>query len=137
MIAAGGIADARGIKAAFALGAQGVQIGTAFLACQESAATASHRELLFDQRAGDTVLTKAFTGRLARSIRNRFTDEMKSHEAELPPFPMQLWLAGTLRDASVAKGQTDFVSLSAGQAAALLRRRTAQELFDELLFEMS
>lgn len=139
VIAAGGIADARGIRAALALGAQGVQIGTAFLACKESAATHSHRELLFDRRAGDTVLTKVFTGRLARSIRNRFADEMKARESELAPFPLQMWLAGALKVASVARGSTDFISLSAGQAAPLLRRRGrgAQELFDELVFEMS
>jgi nitronate monooxygenase len=137
VIAAGGIADARGLKAAFALGAKGVQIGTAFLACRESAATQQHRELLFDQRASDTVLTKAFTGRLARSIRNRFSDDMKSREAELAEFPIQLWLAGTLRDASHARGNTDLVSLSAGQAAPLLYRRNAKTLFDELVFEMS
>jgi nitronate monooxygenase len=137
VVAAGGIADVRGIRAALALGAQGVQIGTAFLACQESAATEPHRELLFDRRASDTVLTKAFTGRLARSIRNRFTDEMKAHEAALAPFPIQLWLAGTLSKVSRAQGRTDFVSLSAGQSANLLRHRSARALFDELIFEMS
>ena len=137
VIAAGGIADARGIRAAIALGAKGVQIGTAFLACEESAATAQHRELLFDERAKDTALTKAFTGRLARSIRNRFSDDMRSHEAGLPPFPIQSWFAGTLREASAAQGRTDFVSLSAGQSAALLRFRKAKELFDELVREMA
>jgi nitronate monooxygenase len=137
VIAAGGIADSRGIKAALALGAKGVQIGTAFLACEESNATDAHRDLLFDQSASDTVLTKAYTGRLARGIRNRFADEMKAHEAELLPFPFQLWLAGTLKDASVARGRTDLVSLSAGQAAALLHQKNARMLFDELVFEMS
>ncbi|MCK1445257.1 nitronate monooxygenase [Bradyrhizobium sp. 2] len=137
VIAAGGIGDARGIRAALALGAQGVQIGTAFLACEESNASQSHRELLFDQSARDTVLSKAFTGRLARSIRNRFSDDMEAHEDELLPFPIQLWLAGTLKAASVAQGRTDLVSLSAGQAAALLHKRSAKALFDELVFSMS
>jgi nitronate monooxygenase len=137
VIAAGGIADSRGIKAALALGAKGVQIGTALLACEESNATDAHRELLFDQGASDTVLTRACTGRLARSIRNRFADEMKAHEAELLPFPFQLWLAGTLKDASVARGRTDLVSLSGGQAAALLHQKNARMLFDELILEMS
>jgi nitronate monooxygenase len=137
IIAAGGIADARGIKAALALGAQGVQIGTAFLACDESSASAAHRELLFAQAGRDTVLTKAFTGRLARSIRNRFTEDMKAHEPKLPPFPVQSWFAGTLKDPSVAQGRTDLLSLSAGQSAGLLRHKAAKALFDELIFEMS
>lgn len=136
VIAAGGIADARGIRAALALGAGGVQIGTAFLACEESNATDAHRKLLFGRGAGDTVLTKAFTGRLARSLRNRFADEMTAHDAELLPFPLQLWLAGTLQDASVAQGRTDLVSLSAGQAAALLRHKDAKALFDALLTDL-
>lgn len=83
------------------------------------------------------MLSKAFTGRLARSIRNRFPDDMKALEDELLPFPMQLWLAGTLKAASIAQGRRDLVSLSAGQAAALLHRRSAKALFDELVFGMS
>src|SRR5580698_8965808 len=82
VVAAGGIADARGIVAALALGAQGVQIGTAFLACEESGASAGHREMLFGDHGKYTVLTKVFTGRLARSMRNRFVEEMKAHERE-------------------------------------------------------
>jgi nitronate monooxygenase len=124
VIAAGGIADARGIKAALALGAKGVQIGTAFLACQESNATAAHRELLFGRGASDTVLTKAFTGRLARSIRNRFAADMKAHEAELLPFPLQLWLAGTLRDASVAQAVRIWFPYRRGRPPPSCARRT-------------
>src|SRR3984957_11153952 len=70
VIAAGGIADARGVAAAFALGADGVQVGTAFLACKDSGASEAHRQMILGGKAGQTGLTKAFTGRLARGIRN-------------------------------------------------------------------
>jgi nitronate monooxygenase len=89
VIAAGGIADGHGIAAAFALGAKAVQIGTAFLACDESGTEALHRERLFSARAGDTVLSRVFSGRLARGIRNEFIDEMRAHEVQLPQYPVQ------------------------------------------------
>ncbi len=137
VVAAGGIADARGIMAALALGAQGVQIGTAFLACEESGASAGHREMLFGERGKHTVLTKVFTGRLARSMRNRFVDDMQARERELPSYPIQSWFAATLKAASIAQGRTDLIALSAGQAAALLRLRNAKSLIDELIREVS
>jgi nitronate monooxygenase len=133
VIAAGGVADARGIVAALALGAQGVQIGTAFLACEESGASAGHREKLFSDDGKHTVLTKVFTGRLARSMRNRFTDEMQAHDRQLAPYPVQSWLTGTLRAAAIAQGRTDLISLSAGQAASLVRRGTAATLMADLI----
>jgi nitronate monooxygenase len=136
IIAAGGIADARGIVAAFALGAQGVQIGTAFLACEESGANAGHREKLFSDDGKHTTLTKVFTGRLARSIRNRFVDEMQPNEQRLPPYPVQRWLTGTLSASVIAPARTDFIALSAGQAAGLLRHRDANSLITELVREI-
>src|SRR6185437_10473247 len=75
VIAAGGIGDARGVIAVLALGAEGAQIGTAFLACEESGASRLHREALRGQDAGHTGLTRGFTGRLARGIRNRLMEE--------------------------------------------------------------
>ena len=133
VIAAGGIADARGIVAALALGAQGVQIGTAFLACEESGASAGHREKLFSDGGKHTILTKVFTGRLARSMRNRFTDEMQAHDQQLAPYPIQSWFTGTLRAAAIAQGRTDIISLSAGQAASLVRRGTAATLMGDMI----
>jgi nitronate monooxygenase len=137
VIAAGGIADSRGIKAALALGAQGVQIGTAFLACEESGASPGHRELLFNDGRENTVLTRAFTGRLARSIRNRFSDEMTIHETELPLWPVQSWVSGSLKAAAIAKGRTDLISLWAGQSASLVRGRDVKTLFDTLIAGLS
>lgn len=135
VIAAGGIADARGMRAAFALGAQAVQIGTAFLACQESGTTDAHRDLLFSERAEHTTLTRAFTGRLARGLRNRWTEEMASRIGLLPPFPTTSWFVSKLRPAAVAAGRTDLVSLWGGQIAPNLRHRTAASLMQSLLSE--
>ena len=136
IIAAGGIADSRGIVAAMTLGAQGVQIGTAFLACEESGTNALHRQMLFSQEAQDTALTRAFTGRLARSIRNRFVQEMQPLAITLPPYPSQSWLAGQLRQAAIAQGRADLIALWAGQAAPLLRHHHAADLMQALVSEV-
>lgn len=133
VIAAGGIADRRGLDAALVLGAQAVQIGTAFLACDESGATPEHREILFGERAQSTVLTRAFTGRLARGVRNRWTEEMSTRSAELAPFPIQSWFASQIKSAAVRAGRTDIVSLWSGQIAPNLRHRTVAALMDSLV----
>ena len=132
VIAAGGIADSRGVTAALALGAQAAQIGTAFLACTESAASDAHRALLFSERALHTTLTRAFTGRLARGLRNRWTEELAGRKSELPPFPITSWFMSKLRPAAVAAGNTDLVSLWSGQIAPNLRHRTATALMQSL-----
>lgn len=137
VISAGGIVDGRGIRAALALGAQAVQIGTAFLACEESGATDEHRKILFGDRSQQTILTRSFTGRLARGVRNRWTDEMAPRLGELPPFPVQSWFVSKLRPAAVKAGRTDLVSLWAGQAAPNLRHRTAPALMEAMLREIA
>lgn len=136
VIAAGGIADGRGIAAALALGAQAVQIGTAFLACAESNAGELHREKLFSADAQHTGLTRAFSGRLARGIRNRFMDEMRPHQYALPPYPIQNWFTAQLKKAAIAQGRTDLMSLWAGQGAPLLKHRSAPELLKALIAEV-
>ena len=90
VIAAGGIADGRGVAAALALGADGVQIGTAFLACEESNAPPAHREALLGSRAAHTVLTRAFSGRLARGLRNTLADALENRSASFLPYPLQI-----------------------------------------------
>ena len=138
VIAAGGIADVRGLKAALALGADGVQIGTAFLACEESNAREVHRDTLFlDPIRSRTVLTKAFTGRLARSIPNRLYAYLKPVESRLPPYPIQSWMTGTLKNAEPSEEAFDFGSLWTGQAAPLIRKHFAKEFFDGLVKGMS
>jgi nitronate monooxygenase len=119
VIAAGGIADARGVIAALALGAEAVQIGTAFLACEESGASRLHREALRGPDAGHTGLTRGFTGRLARGIRNRLMDELNRNGAESLPYPLQRGLVRNLSVAAEAAGRSDLMPLWAGQSAGL------------------
>jgi nitronate monooxygenase len=135
VIAAGGIADGRGIVAALTLGADAVQIGTAFLACDESGASDLHRKLLFQEEAKNTGLSRAFTGRLARGIYHRFAFEMKRHESHFAKYPAHSWIVAPLRAAALAQGRYDLVALWAGQAAPLCRHHKAHELFASLVRE--
>jgi nitronate monooxygenase len=137
VIAAGGMADGRGIAAAFRLGASAAQIGTAFLACEESNAAPLHREKLFSTDARRTTLTRAFTGRLARSIHNDFIEALAHRAHELPPYPVQNWLTAQFRRAALAAGRTDIVSLWAGQGAPLLRERRAAVLLRTLVEQVT
>lgn len=130
VIAAGGIADRRGVAAAFALGAAGVQVGTAFLRTPESAASAAHRAALSRIAAEDTVLTRAATGRWARGIRNRLLETVDA--GEVAPFPAQSWVVGALRAEANRRGEGDLQSLWSGQAAALANDVSAADLFAEL-----
>jgi len=137
VIAAGGLADARGIRAALTLGAQAGQLGTAFLACEESGATPEHRAALFSGQSHHTALTRAFSGRLARGLRNRWSEEMGPRVPELPPFPIQGWFLGQLRPAAIKAGRTDLISLWSGQIAPNLRHRTATELMAWLVRDLT
>ena len=119
VIAAGGIADARGVVAALTLGADGVQIGTGFLKTDESGASPAHRRALGSTQARVTVLTRLFTGRLARGIPNRFIRELAAAEADVPPYPLQSHLTAGLRAAAHRNGDPDLAHLWAGQAALL------------------
>jgi nitronate monooxygenase len=132
VIAAGGIADGRGVAAALKLGASAAQVGTAFLACEESGASTLHRAKLFSADARRTTLTRAFTGRLARSVHNDFIDALSGEEAALPPYPVHSWLLAQLRPAVLAAGRTDLISLWSGLGAPLLKHRRAAALLESL-----
>ena len=119
VIAAGGIADARGVIAALALGAEGVQMGTVFLACEESGASLLHRQALRGKKAGHTALTKGFTGRLARGIHNRLLQELNQEGTAVLPYPLQRRLVRNLAIPAEAAGRSDLVPLWAGQSANL------------------
>lgn len=129
VIAAGGMADGRGVAAALKLGASAAQLGTVFLACDESNATPLHRRMLFSAAARRTSLTRAFTGRLARSVHNDFIEALRGREAELPPYPVQAWLTAQFKSAALKAGRADVISLWSGQGAPLLRHHRAAELF--------
>lgn len=129
VIAAGGIADRRGVAAAFALGAAGVQVGTAFLRTRQSAASAAHRAAIAAAADADTVLTRAMSGRLARGIPNRAIRDIEAAGA-IAPFPAQNWLTGVFRAA--AAGDPELSSLWAGQAAGLAVHDDVAEVLAEL-----
>ena len=138
IIAAGGIADARGIKAAFALGADAVQMGTAFLATNQSNASQDHKDKLFSPASKHTALTKIFTGRLSRGIRNRLMEELKGKEDLLAPYPLQGKFMSYLKAyPATANSNPDFKSYWAGQSASLLKHRDAKLLIESLVSEIS
>ena len=128
VVAAGGIADARGIRAAKALGASAVQIGTAYLACPESTISALYRAALGSAQAQFTALTNLFTGRPARGIVNRLMRELGPLSDVVPEFPLATNAIAPLRAAAEAKGDAGFSPLWAGQHAAAVRAHPAREL---------
>jgi nitronate monooxygenase len=117
VIAAGGIADARGVIAALALGAEAVQMGTVFLTCEESGASQLHRVALLGKKAGRTALTKGFTGRLARGISNPLMDDLNRKGTGILPYPLQRGLLKPLSAAADAAGRADLLPMWAGQSA--------------------
>jgi nitronate monooxygenase len=121
VVAAGGIADARGIAAAFALGAEGVQMGTVFLACEESGARPLHRQAILSGSAGQTALTQGFTGRLARGIDNELLRTLNKPGTEILPYPLQRVLMRSLALPAQKAGRSDLLALWAGQSANLAR----------------
>jgi nitronate monooxygenase len=137
VIAAGGIGDARGVIAVLALGAEAVQMGTAFLVCEESGASRLHREALRGRDAGHTGLTRGFTGRLARGIHNRLMEELNREGTEILPYPLQRALVRNLSMAAEAAGRSDLLPLWAGQSAALSTCSDVLRFLDVLVEEVS
>src|SRR3984893_15793956 len=137
VVAAGGIGDARGIVAAFALGAEGVQMGTAFLACEESGANTLHRKALLSGQAKQTALTRGFTGRLARGIKNRLLDELNQKDTEILPYPFQRALVRHLSIPAEHAGRPELLPLWAGQSANLSRCTDVRALLDMLVNDVS
>lgn len=135
VIAAGGIANGRGIAAALMLGASAVQIGTAFLACDESNALPRHKQLLFSDAAKYTTLSRAFTGRLGRGLSSRIARELGGKEKQLLPFPLQSTMMSSLRKAAIAQERWDMVMFWSGQAAPLLQHKKAGQLMQSLIDE--
>ncbi len=128
VIAAGGIADGRGIAAAFALGAAGVQIGSAYLRCPESRVIAPARVALGQARDDSTVITNVMTGRPARGVANRVMREVGPISPDAPAFPHSATALGPLKVAAEKQGKVDFTNLWAGQAVRMGREMPAAEL---------
>ncbi len=128
VVAAGGIADGRGIAAAFALGASAVQIGTAFLRCPESKVTAQGRVALAQASDESTVITNVMTGRPARGFANRVMREVGPISPDAPAFPHAATALGPLKAAAEKQGKVDFTNLWAGQAVRMGKEMPAAEL---------
>ena len=134
IVAAGGIMNGAQIQAAIANGAQAVQMGTAFLCCDEAGTPPSYRHYLLHKQDRPTTLTKAFSGRLARGIENTFTRTM--HDQATLPFPIQNTLTGPLRQWAVAMSDAEYQSLWAGTAYAQIRSMNTKELMQQLRDEI-
>ena len=128
VVAAGGIGDGRGIAAAFALGADAVQIGTGYLRTPEATTSPIHRAALASARDDATRLTNVFTGRPARGLINRFVAEVGPMCEDAPQFPLAAGAAAPLRAAAEKHGSSDFSPLWAGESAALAREEGAEAL---------
>ena len=132
VIAAGGIADARGVAAAMALGAAGVQVGTAYLLCPEATTSAAHRAALKSEAARHTALTNLFTGRPARGIVNRLMRELGPMSSAAPAFPLASAAIAPLRAKAESQGSGDFSPLWSGQNASGCKEIPAAQLTREL-----
>jgi nitronate monooxygenase len=135
VVAAGGIMDGRGIAAALMLGASAVQLGTAFLTSPESGISGAWREALRDVRDDSTRVSRIYSGRHARGIVNEFMRKLAPVMEEIPPYPVQNALTQPIRQAAAKAGRGEYLSLWAGQAAAMGRGLPAAELFAALVRE--
>ncbi len=133
VLASGGIMDGRGLAAALVLGAEATQMGTAFLACEESGAHPEFKRAVLEAAEDETAVTRAFSGRAARGIKNRFLVEVGEHEEELPPFPVQNALTKDVRAAAQRQDRAEFMSLWAGQALRLASPTNAAELVESVV----
>lgn len=135
IIAAGGIMDGRGLMASLSLGASAVQMGTAFLTCEESGAHSLHKEAIIDSKDGDTTFTRAFSGKWARGVKNKYIREMEEYEETIPNFPVQNALTQSIRKASANQNNKEYMSLWAGQNANLAKIEKVEELIQRVINE--
>ena len=135
VVAAGGIADGRGVAAALALGADGAQLGTAFIPCPESAASEGYKAAVLEAAPHSTTVTRMYTGRPARAIRTPLIETLEHSGVEPAGFPAQALLTGDFRDAASELDRADLLFLLAGQAAGLARTLPAADLVRTLVGE--
>ncbi|TDY50581.1 nitronate monooxygenase [Alicyclobacillus sacchari] len=135
VIAAGGIMDGRGLAAALALGAAGVQMGTAFLASPESGAHPLYQKRVKEGVETDTQMTRAYSGKPARGIRTRFMEALSTQNTTIAPYPMQHYLTQDIRKRAADLGMTDYMSMWAGQGLRLATDRSVAEIIVDVMQE--
>ena len=135
VVASGGIMDGRGLAAALMLGAEAVQMGTAFLTTKESGAHPEYKKAVLGASEEDTAVTRVFSGKPARGIKNRFLLEMDEHDERLPPYPVQNAWTKDIRSAAQEQDRPELMSLWAGQASRLGRSQPAAELVERVVAE--
>src|SRR5690625_3379471 len=133
VIGAGGIMDGRGVMATLCLGAQAAQLGTAFLTTTESGAHPLHKRAILKAAETDTQITRVFSGKPARGIRNRFMKEMEKHEHNLPAYPYQNSLTKAIRSAAATEQNKEYMSLWSGQSPRLSKAITVHELMTQIV----
>ncbi len=136
IIACGGIMNGKGIAAAIKAGASAVQMGTAFLTCIEAGIPDVYKQVLLTQKQDNTVLTRAFSGKLARGIRNKFINCMNKKKENILSYPIQNALTNPMRKRAIINSNIDFMSLWAGKSATLCRYCSAHELINNLIMEV-
>ncbi|WP_079527168.1 NAD(P)H-dependent flavin oxidoreductase [Halobacillus hunanensis] len=135
VIAAGGIMDGRGLMASMMLGAQGVQMGTAFVTAEESSAKHQHKQAILTSSEDATVMTSAFSGKPARGIDNQFIQDMKPYEDTLPDYPIQNSLTKEIRQTAALQNKPQYMSLWSGQSPKLSKEGRAHEIIKTIVSE--
>lgn len=133
VIAAGGIMDSRGFMAAMFLGAKAVQMGTAFLTCEESGAHPLHKEAVLQATEDEIVLTRSISGKYASGIDNQFIRTLNKKTSELPEYPIQHYLTSSIRKSAAENGNKEFMSLWSGQSPRLAKKQTVEELIHRMM----
>lgn len=137
VIAAGGIMDGRGVYASLILGAGAAQLGTAFLTTKESAAPKIHKDAILNSTEADTVLTKSYSGKYARGIRNQFIDDMEKHQEDILPYPFQNKMTKKIRSKAAAEDRSDILHLWSGQGVRVSQEVEAEELLKDIVDQVN
>lgn len=132
VLASGGIMDGRSLIAALALGASGVQMGTAFLTCEESGFPPIYKKILLNSTEENTVVTNVFSGKPVRSIMNKFISDLEKNLDEIPDYPLQNLLTQAIRKQATAQGKIDLMSIWSGQGVRLCKSTSADQLVHDI-----
>lgn len=136
VIAAGGIMDGRGVLSALILGAQAVQMGTAFVTCSESGAKRQHKEAILNCTEDELAITTAFSGKPARGVRNDFMAKMAKHEKDLPKYPIQNSLTQPIRREAAKQNRSEWMSLWCGQNPRSSKQQSASDIIADILLQV-